>query len=61
MGAESDDATNKVAELQKLAEEAEGVAEVTADPSGRRALRFVALGYERLAEFVRTKAEKVAD
>jgi hypothetical protein len=54
--AEPEDAAEKAAKLRKLAEEAEVVAEVTADPNGRRALQFVALAYERLAKFVRTNA-----
>ena len=56
MGAESEDAADKAGKLRKLAEEAEVVAEVTADPNGRRALQFIALAYDRLAEFVRTNA-----
>jgi hypothetical protein len=56
MSAEPEDAADKAGKLRKLAEEAEVVAEVTADANGRRALQFVALAYERLAEFVRTNA-----
>ena len=56
MSAETEDAADKAVKLRKLAEEAEVVAEVTADPHGKRALQFVALAYERLAEFARTTA-----
>jgi hypothetical protein len=54
-------ATERPVDLQKLAEEVKVVAEVTADPNGKRALRFVALGYARLAEFARTTATESAD
>ena len=41
--------------LEKLAEEAQIVADETTDRQCRRDLRFVALGFERLAESVRAR------
>ena len=43
--------------LQRLAAEAQIVAETTVDPNRKRVLSFIALKYRRLAEFVRLKAE----
>lgn len=48
-------AAGQPVDLQKLAEEAEILADTTMDPNGKRALRFLALGYARLAEFARAR------
>jgi hypothetical protein len=48
-------AAKQPAHLQKLAEQAEIMADTTRDPNGKRALRFLALGYARLAEFARAR------
>jgi hypothetical protein len=56
MSAEPEDDADKAVKLRKLAEEAEVVAEVTADPHGRRALQFIALAYDRLADYVRSNS-----
>jgi hypothetical protein len=45
--------TGKTARLQRLAAEAQIIAETTVDPNRKRALSLLALKYKRLAEFVR--------
>ena len=49
--------TVKSDRLQRLAAEAQTIAETAVDPSLKRALGLIALKYKRLAEFVRLKAE----
>ena len=49
--------TIKTDRLQRLAAEAQIIAETTVDPNRKRALSLIALKYKRLAEFVRLKAE----
>ncbi len=53
----NDAPTAKTDKLQILAAEALIAAETTVDPARKRALRVLALGYARLAEFVRPKPE----
>jgi hypothetical protein len=43
--------------LQKLAEQAEIMADTTMDSNGKRALRFLAFRYARLAEFARARTQ----
>ena len=50
----NDEATAKTDKLQRLAAEAQIVAETTVDPNRKRALSVIALKYKRLAEFVRS-------
>jgi len=52
----NDEPTAKTDKLQRLAAEAEIVAEKTVDPNRKRALQFLALAYARLAEFARAKS-----
>jgi hypothetical protein len=51
-----DEPTANTDKLQRLAAEAQIVAETTVDPARRRALSIIALSYKRLAEFVQLKA-----
>jgi hypothetical protein len=53
--------TAKTDTLQRLAAEALIVAETTVDPARKRALRVLALGYARLADFVRAKADATGE
>ena len=45
--------------LQRLAAEAQIIAETTVDPNRKRALSLIALKYKRLAEFERLKARRL--
>ena len=54
----NEEPTVKSDRLQRLAAEAQIIAETTVDPNRKRALSLIALKYKRLAEFVRPSVGK---